>query len=111
MRLFSPQPSASAESDLQKATAWQENCDLVLVPTERSDRPVSKVQSILALVGNLWQKSIAALTKQPELEIRQKQDRYGRIHWHVYDPHMSKSVSFASELEMLRWLDSRYGRW
>jgi hypothetical protein len=100
----------SAESNLQKANKWKEYCDSELIPTEQGDRSVSKVQSILALIGNLWEKAIAALTKEPELKIWQEQDRYGKIHWHAYDPLTNKSVSFASELEMLSWIENLYSR-
>jgi hypothetical protein len=109
----SPQRSTSTESDFQKANKWKEYCDSELIPTEQSDRSVSKVQSILALIENLWQKAIAALTKEPELKIWQKQGRNGHIHWHVYDPYTGKSISFVSELEMLSWIDNFYShsRW
>jgi hypothetical protein len=100
----------SAESNLQKANKWKEYCDSELIPTEKSDRSVSKVQSILALIGNLWQNAITYLTKEPELKIWQKQDHNGRIHWHVYDPLTNKSVSFATELEMLSWIENLYSR-
>jgi hypothetical protein len=71
-------------------------------------------KSILALIENLWQNTIAALiaapTTEPELKIWQTQDRHGRIHWRIKDPLTSESVSFASELEMLRWLENLTSR-
>ena len=100
----------SVESNLQKTNKWEEYCDSELIPTEKCDRSVSKVQSMLALIENLWQNAIAYLTKEPELRIWQKQDSNGRIHWHVYDPLTDKSVSFASELEMLSWMENFYSR-
>jgi hypothetical protein len=106
----SPQRSDSTEPDLQKESEWNEKCDLELISTEKSDRSVNKVQSILTLIENLWQKAIAALTKEPELKIWQEQDRDGHIHWHAYDPLTNKSVSFASELEMLSWMENLYSR-
>jgi hypothetical protein len=106
----SPQRSTSTESDFQKANKWKEYCDSELIPTEQGDRSVRKVQSILALIKNRWQNAIAALTKEPKLKIWQKQDRYGHIHWHVYDPCTGKSISFVSELEMLSWIDSPHSR-
>jgi hypothetical protein len=99
------QRSTSTASDLSKATQWEEYCDSELIPTEQSDRSVSKSQSILALIKNRWQNAIAALTKEPELKIWQKQDRYGHVHWHVYNPCTDESFSFVSELEMLSWID------
>jgi hypothetical protein len=73
------------QSDLQKANNLKEYYDLELIPTEQSDRPVSKVRSILALVENLWQKAITALTKEPEIHEWQGKDGYDHIHWHEYD--------------------------
>jgi hypothetical protein len=111
------QRSTFTESNLQTANKWEEYCDLELILAEQRDRPVSKVQSILASIENLWQNAIAALpaalTKEPELKIWQKPYRYGHIHWHAYDPHTGKSVAFTSELEMLSWIDNLYsqGRW
>lgn len=117
MDLFtrSSQPSTPKDSNLQRLDAqnldkWQEYCDLELIPTANSDRPVSKVQSILALLGNLWQELIVALTKEPELKVWQKQDRHGKILWHAYDPWTGESVCLGSELEMLNWIESRYYR-
>ena len=93
--------STFTESDLQKSNKWKEYCDSELIPPEQSDRYGSKVQLILTLIENLWQNAIAALTEEPELKIWQKRDRFGHIHWHTYDLYTGKSVSFASELEML----------
>jgi hypothetical protein len=104
-----PQSSASTESDFKKPNEWKEYCDLELIPTEKSDRSISKIQSVLALIVNLWQKAIAVITKEPELEIWQ-QDHHGQIHWHVYDPLTRESISFVSEAEMWSWIESRYCR-
>jgi hypothetical protein len=106
------QISAATESNIQNAALSKENCDLGLVPAEQSDQFINaRVYSILAQIGNFCKTAIAILTTEPEVEIRQKQDRNGHIHWHVYDPQMGKSISFASELEMLSWLDNQNGRW
>jgi hypothetical protein len=113
MRLLnrSIQISTTTASGTQKADVSKEKCGLELTPTEQSDRFISdRVHSILAQIGNLCKTTIAILTKEPEIEIWQKQDRYGHMHWHVYDPQMSKSISFTSELEMLSWLDNKNGR-
>jgi hypothetical protein len=113
MRLLnrSIQISTATELDAQKAAVSKENCGLELIPTEQSDQFInSRVHSILAQIGNLCKTAMAALTKESEIEIWQKQDRNGHIHWHVYDPQMGKSISFTSELEMLSWLDNQNGR-
>jgi hypothetical protein len=114
MRLLtrSRQIHVATASDIQNSSVSKENCDLELVPAERSNRVINaRVHSILSQIGKLWQTTIAILTKEPEVEIWPKQDRNGHIHWHVYDPQMGKSISFASELEMLGWLDNQNGRW
>jgi hypothetical protein len=114
MRLLtrSRQIHVATASDIQNSSVSKENCDLELVPAEQSDRFINvRFRSILTQVGNLCKTTIAILTKEPEVEIFPKQDRNGHIHWHVYDPQVDKSISFASELEMLSWLDSQNGRW
>lgn len=105
----SPKISDSTESDLPNETAKsKESRKLDLIPTEQSIQVVNKkCQSVLALIGKTWQNAIAILTKEPEIEIWQNQDRHGQISWHVYDPQIGKSISFISELEMLGWLDNR----
>jgi hypothetical protein len=115
MDLFtrSSQISDATDSNLQKLDTknldkWQEYCDLELIPTENSDRPVSKAQSILVLIGNMWQNAISALTKEPELKVWQKRDRHGNTLWHAYDPWTGDSVCLGSETEMLSWIESRY---
>jgi hypothetical protein len=114
MRLLnrSIQISTTTESDIQKAAVLKENCGLESILTEQGDQFInSRVYSILSQIGKLWQNAIATLTKEPEVEIWQKQDCNGHIHWYVYDPHVGKSISFVSELEMLSWLDNQNGRW
>jgi hypothetical protein len=100
----------SAKSNLQNANKWSVVCDTELIPTKPGDRSMSKVPSILTRIKKLWQNTISALTREPELTIWQKQDRSGHIHWHIYDPLTGKSLSFASELEMLRWIEHFYSR-
>jgi hypothetical protein len=114
MRLLtqSRQIFAATESDIQNAALLKENCDLELAPTEQNDQFIdARVYSILAQIGNFCKAAIAIITQEPEVEVRQKQDRNGHIHWHVYDPKLGESISFASELEMLSWLDNQNGRW
>ncbi len=80
----------SAESNLQNASQWKEYCNLELIPTKKIDRSVSKVQSILTLIENLWQKAIASLTEESELNEWQGKDGGEHIHWHEYDPWTSE---------------------
>jgi hypothetical protein len=100
----------SAESNLQNASKWEVECDTELIPTEQGDRSTSKVQSVLTLIKTLCQNAISLMAAEPQLRIWQQQDRYGRIHWYVCDPLTYKSISFASELEMLRWLEDLHSR-
>jgi hypothetical protein len=100
----------SAESNLHKANRWEADYETVLIPTEQSEQSIRKVRSILTLIKKLWQSAFSAITSEPELRIWQKQDRYGRIHWYAYDPLTNKSMSFASELEMLGWLENFHSR-
>jgi hypothetical protein len=95
----------STESNLQNANKCEVDYETALISDEQGDRSIRKVSSILTLIKKLLQNAIAVITTEPELRIWQKQDRNGHIHWYVYDPLTSKSISFASELEMLRWLE------
>jgi hypothetical protein len=100
----------STESNLQNASKSEVDCNTELLPTEQGNRSNSKVRSILTLIGKLWQNAIAAPALEPEVKIWQKQDRHGRIHWYAYDSLTNKSISFASELEMLSWLEDLHSR-
>lgn len=100
----------STESNLHNANKWEADYETVLIPTEQGEQSIRKVQSILTLIKKLWEDAISAITSEPELRIWQKQDRHGRIHWYAYDPLTNKSISFASELEMLRWLEDFHSR-
>jgi hypothetical protein len=106
----------STKSNLQDASKWKVDPNPELIPPEqggllgRSDRSIRKVSSILTLIKKLLIDAIAVITTEPELRIWQKQDRNGHIHWYVYDPLTSKSISFASELEMLSWLEDFHSR-
>jgi hypothetical protein len=100
----------SAKLNLQNASKWEVDCDTELLPTGKGSQSIRKVPSILTLIKKLWQNAIVAIMTEPELRIWQKQDRNGHIHWHVYDPLTSKSISFASELEMLSWLEDFHSR-
>jgi hypothetical protein len=100
----------TTESNLQNASKWEVGCNTESLPTKQGNRSNGKVQSILTLAQKLWQNAIAAPASEPELKIWQKQDRCGRIHWHIDDPSTGKSVSFASELEMMRWLENLTSR-
>jgi hypothetical protein len=100
----------SAESNLQSASKWDVDYNTELIPNAQDDRSTSKVQSILTLIKKLCQNAISAITTEPELRIWQKQDRHGGTHWYAYDPLTNKSISFASELEMLRWLEDLHSR-
>lgn len=106
----------SAESNLQGASKWEADYNTELISNAqggllvRSYRSTSKVQSILTLIKTLCQNAISAITTEPELRIWQKQDRHGGTRWYAYDPLTNKSISFASELEMLRWLEDLHSR-
>jgi hypothetical protein len=56
---------------------------------------------------------IEDLTQKSELKLWQKVDRKGNTHWYAQDPLTGKSISFASESELLRWIENRNnpGRW
>jgi hypothetical protein len=100
----------STESNLHNVKKWEADYETVLTPPEQSEQSVRKVRSALALIKKLWQTAFSAIASEPELRIWQKQDRHGRIRWYAYDPLTNKSMSFASELEMLSWLEDFHSR-
>lgn len=100
----------NTESNLQNVNTWEADYETALIPAEQGEQSIHKAQSILTLIKKLCQNAFSAITSEPELRIWQKQDRHGRIHWYAYDPLASKSISFASELEMLSWLEDFHSR-
>jgi hypothetical protein len=100
----------STKSNLHKAKTWEADCETVSIPTKQSEHSIRKVRSALALIKKLWEDAFSTVISEPKLRIWQKQDRLGRIHWYAYDPLTNKSISFASELEMLRWLEDFHSR-
>jgi hypothetical protein len=48
---------------------------------------------------------IEDLTQQSALKLWQKVDRQGNTHWYARDPDTGKTIAFASEAEMLCWID------
>lgn len=101
-----------SKSDLLKENHRQEFCNLKHSATEQSERPIGKVQFFWDLIEKLWQRAIATLfpdlPEEADLKIENEKDRYGNTHWHARDPWTGKSVFFASESEVLRWIDSLY---
>jgi hypothetical protein len=85
-----------------------------IVPTiGRKKLELQPIKSIFTLVETIGQKAIDALmndfmanvTKEPELKIWQKRDRHGRIDWYARNPLTGKTIAFASETEMLKWIE------
>jgi Flp pilus assembly secretin CpaC len=48
---------------------------------------------------------IEDLAQQSALKLWEKVDRQGNTHWYARDPDTGKTISFASEPEMLRWIE------
>ena len=79
------------------------------------------LKSITVLTKTLWKKAIAALMDdfmanvmaEPELKTWQKRDRDGRINWYARHPLTGKTIPFASETEMLKWIEhqNHLDRW
>jgi hypothetical protein len=85
-----------------------------IVPTiGRKKLDLQPIKSITIFLEMLWQKAISALmddfmanvTKEPELKIWQKRDRDGRINFYARNPLTGKTITFASETEMLSWIE------
>ncbi len=85
-----------------------------IVPTiGRQSVTLQPIKSIVAFVETICQRAIAALMDdfmadvmaEPELKIWQTRDRDGRIDWYARDPLTGKTIAFASETEMLKWIE------
>jgi hypothetical protein len=48
---------------------------------------------------------IEDLAQQSALKLWEKVDRQGHTRWYARDPDTGKTLSFASEPEMLRWIE------
>ncbi len=72
------------------------------------------VKSIRRRIKQLFDHVIEAfiedLTQQSELKLWQKVDRQGHTHWYARDPDTGKTMAFASESEMLRWIEGLNSR-
>lgn len=75
----------------------------------QKQKPIIK-SNFFSKLNNIWQYLIAIFTKQNELQVRQKSDRFGNTWWNAYDPATGESVSFGSDTEMLIWIEQRYYR-
>jgi hypothetical protein len=64
---------------------------------------ILRIQKLAALMNDF----MTNVMKDPELEIWQKRDRDGRIDWYARDPSTGNTIAFASETEMLKWLEHR----
>lgn len=74
------------------------------------DQERFKKSKLLSTVNKIWQHLIAIFTKQPELQVQQRSDRFGNTWWEAYDPVTGCSASFGSETDMLAWIEARYYR-
>lgn len=74
------------------------------------DQKRFKKSKLLLTVNKIWQHLIAIFTKQPELQVQQRSNRFGNTWWEAYDPVTGCSASFGSETDMLAWIEARYSR-
>ncbi len=52
-----------------------------------------------------WQRLVHYWSNPPELQVWQRRDRSGRLHWQTYDPYTNQSASFGSEADVKAWID------
>lgn len=64
--------------------------------------------SFKTLVREVWQNIIRYLSTRNELQVWQKRDRSGEIHWCAYDPVTGNRASLSSEDELRSWIESQY---
>jgi hypothetical protein len=61
--------------------------------------------SFYTLLEQLSKSLVEALTAVQEPRVWQQRDRTGHSWWHVYDPVTKRSARFATETEVLIWLE------
>jgi hypothetical protein len=87
----------------------QFNCAIESLRASRVINFKQIAKSIRARFERLFTHVIEAfiedLTQQSALKLWQKVDRKGHTHWYARDPDTGKTLSFASEPEMLRWIE------
>lgn len=64
--------------------------------------------TLFAKLLNLWDSWFIYLAKRHELTVSSKTDASGNNWWHVDDPVTQKKADFASETEVLLWLEKRF---
>ncbi|WP_421658088.1 hypothetical protein [Leptothermofonsia sp. ETS-13] len=59
-------------------------------------------------LSKIWNLIIDALTKEPELQIREVQDGAGNIWWYIYDPTTDRAAWLDSKNEVRIWIEKNY---
>jgi hypothetical protein len=60
--------------------------------------------------SKLWNFLMTALAQKHELKVTQKKDASGNKWWRVDDPITHQKSEFASETEVMLWLEKRFYR-
>ncbi|MBH8553417.1 hypothetical protein I8751_13735 [Nostocaceae cyanobacterium CENA357] len=57
----------------------------------------------------IWKKIVKTLlVDSQELQVLQRNDRYGNIYWQAYDPVTGKSFSSGSKADISMWIEQLY---
>lgn len=72
---------------------------------ERQSRNQADKSAVRSALTHLMQ----MLLRDPnEPRVHQVVDRFGKVHWNIYDPQVQQSLSLDHEAEVRQWLEQRY---
>jgi hypothetical protein len=87
----------------------RERLEVLYSPEESKPAKPTKTKGF-SVLNSIWQNLVTFFTKEPEVQVTKRCDRFGNTWWEAYDPFSGKSVSFGGEIEMLDWIEKRHFR-
>ncbi len=105
--MHTPIPSKlNNPSSLSGSATPQSTSDQTWISTFRLIQvPLIKLLPIKLWGEQVWQRMINYWSNPPELQVWQRRDRAGHVHWHTFDPYTNQSASFGSEADVKAWID------
>ncbi len=86
---------------------WLTYRELELVWAQQPE-PKRRILPVLSVLSGLWNRLIATLSTSDQPCIWQTLDRQSQIWWNVYNPRTRQLIQFASEQELLTWIDESF---
>jgi hypothetical protein len=75
--------------------------------TQEEQKLVKEIK-VFSILNSIWQHLVTFFTKEPELKVWKRSDRFGNIWWEAYDPFTGSSSTFGCEVDMLEWIERSY---